>query len=128
MTGISDRIAALPGLLANATPGPWFWLDDNADEWGSEWRLSPGILLTDGNDGTPDGDIHDRANAALIALSPTHAADLLALADKLAQAEARETALRKALYYYAAFAGYAPWATSSNDFGGVARAALKAAP
>ena len=36
--------------------------------------------------------------------------------------------MRKALHYYADFAGYAPWATSSNDFGGVARAALKAAP
>ena len=60
------------------------------------------------------------ANAALIAAAPDIHRELTA-------ALAREARLRKALHYYADFAGYAPWATSSNDFGGVARAALKAA-
>lgn len=69
-------------MLAAATPGPWQWLNDQADdaggmEWGYEWRLAPGVLLADGADGTPDGDARDQANAQLIAKAPTLLAELI---------------------------------------------------
>lgn len=45
------------------TPGPW-------PKFPRQWRIHPGVLLSDGNSGTPGGDEIDRANAALIAAAP----------------------------------------------------------
>lgn len=64
------------------TPGPWRWRDDQVLPMG-QWTLSPGILIADGNDGTPGGDEHDRANASLIAAAP----DMLALLTELIDIE-----------------------------------------
>jgi len=55
------------------TPGPWEWTHD-AEPYSSQWTLSPGVLMVDGQDGTPGGDEIHRANARLIAAAP----DLLA--------------------------------------------------
>lgn len=51
------------------TPGPWEWTHD-AEPYSSQWTLSPGVLMVDGQDGTPGGDEIDRANARLIAAAP----------------------------------------------------------
>ncbi len=64
------------------TPGPWSWTDDNGPEFPKQWRIHPGVLMSDGTSGTPGGDEIDRANAALISAAPCLAealADLLAL-------------------------------------------------
>lgn len=56
---------------ANAwTPGPWGWTDDNGISFAPQWRLAPGVLLSDGTSGTPGGDSIDRANARLISAAP----------------------------------------------------------
>jgi len=86
----TDMIARLTGF----TWEPWQWLKDNLDDGSIQWRLSPGILLPDGTDGTPSGDKMDLANAALIAAAPD-------LHRELAAALAREAALREALSFYA---------------------------
>ena len=49
------------------TKGPWSW---DVEDLTGQCRLVPGILLTDGTDGTPYGDEIDRANARLIAAAP----------------------------------------------------------
>ena len=86
----TDMIARLTGF----TWEPWQWLKDNLDDGSIQWRLSPGILLPDGTDGTPSGDKMDLANAALIAAAPD-------LHRELAAALAREAALREALKPFA---------------------------
>ena len=53
--------------MSEHTKGPWIWMEEEITGWA---RLSPGILLTDSNDGTPYGDAIDRANAKLIAAAP----------------------------------------------------------
>lgn len=73
----------LKALLAETTPGPWNWrLED-----GPKWFLSPGVLKVEGGmtDGTPMGDAIDRANASLIALAPTLAAEVIALREREAR-------------------------------------------
>lgn len=73
----------LKALLAKATRGPWKWrLKD-----GPEWFLSPGILKVEGGmtDGTPMGDMTDRANARLIAMAPDLAAEVIALREQKAR-------------------------------------------
>lgn len=51
------------------TPGPWWWRREKAKPV-QGWYLAPGVLIADGNDGTPGGDEMDRANANLIAAAP----------------------------------------------------------
>lgn len=54
-------------LALRATPGPWFWTDEDGD---FQMRcLSPGILVIDNTPGSggPWGDEIDQANAAYIA-------------------------------------------------------------
>lgn len=60
---IADEIERLAG---EATIAPWLWTDDNGPEFPKQWRIHPGVLLADGNSGTPGGDEIDHANAALI--------------------------------------------------------------
>lgn len=59
--------------MANPTPGPWEWSDQELQPLGTQWSLTPGILIAEGNDGTPGGDKIDRANARLIAAAPDFA-------------------------------------------------------
>lgn len=47
--------------ISKATPRPWEWTKEEG-----YWFLSPGVLICDGTDGSPEGDEIDRANAALI--------------------------------------------------------------
>ncbi len=67
-------------LAGEATPGPWYWADDQMstpDNPVKQWTISPGILIADTNNGTPGGDRRDRANAAFIAAARTEVPRLL---------------------------------------------------
>lgn len=66
------------------TPGPWEW---RHGAFPDEYRLAPGVLITEGADGTPWGDEIDRANAALIEAAPDMLAALEAALNEYEQAE-----------------------------------------
>lgn len=51
--------------LENGTKGDWQWRQGLTSP-SHQWTLSPGILIADTTNGTPDGDSIDQANAALI--------------------------------------------------------------
>lgn len=81
-SGAERRDIKAPREIAEAaTPGPWRWRDGLK----GSWRLSPGVLIADGTDGTPGGDSQDQANAAHIAtFNPS---TVLALLDRVEVAE-----------------------------------------
>lgn len=59
------------------TPGPWSWMR-GLEPYSDQHTLSPGVLIANGTDGTPDGDAIDQANAHLIAAAPDMYEALLA--------------------------------------------------
>jgi hypothetical protein len=58
-----DELTALQALLAKMTPTPWDWSRTALEPSALAWSIQPGVLIADGNDGTPGGDEIDRANA-----------------------------------------------------------------
>ena len=50
------------------TPGPWSIRNDQIIH--GQWAIAPGVMMIDGQNGTPAGDETDRANAHLIAAAP----------------------------------------------------------
>lgn len=75
-------IRAQMEALAGFTPGPWGWAEENCQH-GGEWYLRPGVMLADGSDGTPGGDIIDQANARLIAAAPDMHDTIIALCGEI---------------------------------------------
>jgi hypothetical protein len=67
---------AVERLLDGVTPGPWRWHNDAGD-----WYLAPGVWVAWGTDGTPGGDVIDRANSRFIASSRDLVPALLAERD-----------------------------------------------
>lgn len=53
----------LKALRAKMTPTPWDWSRTALEPDSLAWSIQPGVLIADGNDGTPGGDEIDRANA-----------------------------------------------------------------
>jgi hypothetical protein len=64
--------------MVDHTPGPWAW-KVGVDAGQRQYRLSPGVLVTDDTDGTPWGDEIDQANARLTVAAPDLLAALKAL-------------------------------------------------
>lgn len=72
-----EALAEIEAGLEGVTPGPWKWRNDINHR---EYNLSPGILITGETDGTPWGDLIDKANAAHIArCDPDTLASIIAL-------------------------------------------------
>lgn len=72
---------------------PWTWAQGQALD-ADQWCLCPGIMLVDGNSGTPGGDELDRAYAAhIVAFQPKAALSLLS---SLAEARAERDAAHEA--------------------------------
>mgnify|MGYP003478493565 CR=1 FL=1 len=105
----------LQKLLDAATPGPWVaeektgpaseWARSNLGVW-SEHRLTLSTTADDGDDPMDDAWLcgiwgqlseDDFANARLIALAPTLAADLIALRAEVATLRASDARMREAL-------------------------------
>lgn len=59
----TDDLTALQALRAKMTPTPWDWSRTALEPSALAWSIQPGVLIADGNDGTPGGDEIDRANA-----------------------------------------------------------------
>ena len=128
-----EQIAALPVLVADATPGPWrveqgttlIWGHCNPDDASnrgmgypvSECRITPISSWAKG----PDAD-EGEGNASLIALAPSLAATVI-------EQQAEIERLREALGWYTNPAIYAPHphgpAFDRRDVSYVARAALE---
>lgn len=77
-------IEELKALLDKATRGPWKWVRDHSG-LGGPWRLTPGVMWPSNSEATPGGDEIDRANASLIVLAPTLAAEVIALREREAR-------------------------------------------
>lgn len=77
-------IEELKALLDKATRGPWKWVRDRSG-LGGPWRLTPGVMWPSNSEATPGGDEIDRANASLIVLAPTLAAEVIALREREAR-------------------------------------------
>lgn len=90
----TDDLTALQALLAKMTPGEWQWRYDALWTDYPQWSIQPGILIADGTDGTPGGDMIDKANAAgIVAL--VNSAD--ALITEVLALRAENERLREAL-------------------------------
>lgn len=101
-------IEELKALLDKATRGPWKWVRDHSG-LGGPWRLTPGVMWPSNSEATPGGDEIDRANASLIVLAPTLAAEVIALRE-------REARLVEALRPFSAMASEM-FAANWNDDG-----------
>lgn len=77
-------IEELKALLDKATRGPWKWVRDYSG-LGGPWRLTPGVMWPSNSEATPGGDEIDRANASLIVLAPTLAAEVISLREREAR-------------------------------------------
>ena len=77
-------IEELKALLDKATRGPWKWVRDHSG-LGGPWRLTPGVMWPSNSEATPGGDEIDRANASLIVLAPTLAAEVISLREREAR-------------------------------------------
>ena len=79
----TEDLTALQALRAKMTPGEWQWRYDALGTDYPQWSIQPGILIADGTDGTPGGDMIDKANAAgivaLVNASDALIAEVLAL-------------------------------------------------
>ena len=95
----SNELVGIRELLAKATPGPWQWVQGHCHD-PEQWSLSPGVLMADERDGTPGGDEIDRANAELIALAPTLAAENLTLSTRIKELEEENVRLRDELEHF----------------------------
>ena len=90
----TDDLTALQALLAKMTPTPWDWSRTALEPSALAWSIQPGVLIADGNDGTPGGDEIDRANAlGIVAL--VNSAD--ALITEVLALRAENERLREAL-------------------------------
>jgi hypothetical protein len=90
----TDDLTALQALRAKMTPGEWQWRYDALGTDYPQWSIQPGILIADGTDGTPGGDMIDKANAAGIVALVNAAPALLASAARVAELEAEVSRLR----------------------------------
>lgn len=94
MTLTDEQIAELRALLAKMTPGPWDWSRTALEPDSLAWSIQPGILIADGNDGTPGGDEIDRANALGIVALVNAAEPMLDEIERL-RAEVARAATKK---------------------------------
>ena len=98
----TEELTALQALLAKMTPGEWQWRYDALWTDYPQWSIQPGILIADGTDGTPGGDMIDKANAAGIVALVNAAPALLASAARAAELEQEVSRLRSAINWQAA--------------------------
>ena len=97
----TDDLTALQALLAKMTPTPWDWSRTALEPSALAWSIQPGVLIADGNDGTPGGDEIDRANAlgivALVNSADALITEVLALRAENERLRAEVSRLRDAL-------------------------------
>lgn len=101
----TDDLTALQALRAKMTPGEWQWRYDALGTDYPQWSIQPGILIADGTDGTPGGDMIDKANAAGIVALVNAAPALIASAARVAELEAEVAEWRECMQFDALMSG-----------------------